>query len=123
MMHTMSRDVTFTPAHETTCASTALDPGLTGRLVHHRGVEIILTTCAFHYRHVQRHAKKEAATVAATTTVRAINTMTAAIEDRKSYSNEDHLKATAVTSAKPHVISRLPGGNRLLAAAYLPRKF
>ena len=94
-----------------------LDPGMTGRLVHHRGVEIIVTTCAFHYRHVQRHAKKEAATVAATTTVRAISTTIAAIEDRKSDSNEDHVKATAMTSAKPHVISRLRGASTSLDMA------
>jgi len=65
---------------------------------------------------VQRHAKKEAAIVA-TTKVRAINTSIAAIEDRKSDSNEHHAKATAATSAKPHVISRLRGGSSLLDTA------
>jgi len=91
-----------------------LDPGMTGHLVHHRGVEIIATTYVF--GRVQRHAKKEAAIVA-TTTVLAISTTIAAIEDRKSDSNEDHVKATAVTSAKPHAISRLRGESRSLAKA------
>jgi len=85
---------------------------MTGRLVHHRGAEIIVTTCAFHYGRVQYHAKKEAATVAKMT-VRAISTTIAAIEYRKSDSNEYH----AVTSAKPHVISRLPGGSTSLDMA------
>ena len=85
-----------------------LDPGMTGRLVHHRGVEIIVTTCAFHYARVQCHAKKEAAIVAKTK-VRAISTMIAAVEDRKSDTNEHHVKATAVTSAKAPFISRLRG--------------
>ena len=88
---------------------------MAGRLVHHRGVETIMTTCAFHYARVQYHAKKKAA-IGAATTVLAISTTTAAIEDRKSDSNEDHVKATAVTSAKPHVINRLLGQNRLLNA-------
>ena len=86
-----------------------VDPGMSG--VQHQGFEIIETTRAFHYGRVQYHAKKEAATVP-TTTVRATSTTIAAIEDRKSDSNEDHVKATAMTSAKPHVISRLPGGSR-----------
>ena len=110
-MHTMSRDATsITAAHETTCATMTVDPGTSG--VHHRGVEIIVTTCAFHYGRVQYHAKKEAATVAKMT-VRAISTTIAAIEYRKSDSNEYH----AVTSAKPHVISRLPGGSTSLDMA------
>ena len=116
-MHTMSRDATrITAAHETTCARMTLNPGMTDRLVHLRGVEIIVTTYTFHFGRVQCHAKKEAAIVA-TTTVRAINTTIGAIEDRKSDSNEHHVKATAVTSAKLHAISRLPGGSRLLDKA------
>ena len=92
-----------------------LDPGMTGRLVHHRGVEMIVTTCAFHYGRVQCHAKKEAAIVA---TVRAIiSTTIAAIEDRKSDSSEHHAKVTAVTSAKPQSISRLRGESRSLDTA------
>ena len=87
-----------------------LDPGMTGRLVHNRGVEIIVTT----YGHVQCHAKKEAAIVA---TVRAISTTIAATEDRKSDSKEDNVNATVVTSAKPHVISRLRGASTSLDMA------
>jgi len=107
----MSRDATTitTAAHETTYARMTLDPGMTGRLVHHRGVEIIVTTCAFHYGHVQCQAKKEAG-IFATTTVRAISTTIAAIEERNS--NEHHVTATAVTSAKLHFISRLHGESR-----------
>ena len=56
-------------------------------------------------------------------TVRAISTTVAAIEDRKSDSNEHHAKTTAVTSTKPHATSRFRGGSRLLDAAYLLRKF
>jgi len=88
-----------------------LDPSMIGHLVHHRGVEIIVTTYACHHGRAQRRAKKEAAIVA-TTTVAAISTTIAAIEDRKSDSIEHHVKATAVTSAKLHVISRLRGGSR-----------
>jgi len=94
-----------------------LDPGMTGRLAHHRGAKIIVTTCSFHDGRVQCHAKKEAAIVAATTTVRPISTTIAAIEDRKSDSNERHVKATAVPSAKPHFISRLRGGSKSLDMA------
>ena len=113
----MSRDaMTITAAHEAICARTTLDPAMTGRLVHHRGVEIIVTTYAFHYGRVQSHAKKEAAFVA-TTPVRAIRTTIAAIEDRMSDSNEHHVTATAVTSAKPHSISRLPGASTSLDKA------
>ena len=90
------------------------DPGMSG--VHRRGVEIIVTTCTFYYGHAQCQAKKEAA-FAATTTVRAINTTIAAIEDWKSYRNEQHVKATAVTSAKLHSTSRLPGASRSLDVA------
>jgi len=56
----MSRDATIiTAAHEkTTCARMMLDSNMTGRLVHHRGVEIIVTTCAFGYGRVQSQAKK-----------------------------------------------------------------
>jgi len=93
-----------------------LDSGLPSRLVHHRGVEIVATTCAFHFGRVQYHGNKEAASVA-TTTDRAISSTIAKIEDRKSDSNEHHAKATAVTSAKPHSISKLRGGSRLLAKA------
>jgi len=108
VMHTMSRDAkTITAAHETTCDRMTLDRGMTGRLVHRRGVEIIVTTCG----RVQCHAKKEAAIVA-TTTVRAISTTIAAIEGRKSDNNEHRMRATAVTTAKHHFISRLPGENR-----------
>ena len=88
-----------------------LDPGMTGRLVHHRGVEIIVTTCANPYGRVQCHAKKEAAFFA-TSTVRAITTTIAAIKDRMSDNNLHHVKATAVTSAKPRSVSKLPGGNK-----------
>ena len=74
VMHTMSRDATkITQAHETICARMSLDPGMTSRLVHHRGVDIIVTKCAFHYGRAQRHEKKEAAIVAMAT-VRAIST-------------------------------------------------
>ena len=74
-------------------------------------------TYAFHYGRVQRHTKKEAAIIA-TTTARAISITIGAIEDhRKSDSNELRVKATAVTSAKPHAISRLPGANRSLDTA------
>ena len=110
----MSRDATaITTARETTCPRMTLDLGTTGRLVRHRGVEI---GARFQYGRVQSHAKKEAA-ILATTRLRAISTMIAAVEDRKSDTNEHHVKATAVTSAKPHVISRSPGGSRLLDAA------
>ena len=88
----------------------------TGRLVHHRGVEIIVTACAFHYGRLQCHAKKKAAIVA-TRAVRVISTTIAAIEDRKSDSIEHHVKATAVTSAKPHSISRLHGASISLGTA------
>jgi len=86
---------------------------MTGRPLHHRGVELIESTCTSHCGRVQYHAKKETAIVA-TTTVRGISTMIAAIEDQKSDRNEHHVKATAVTSAKLRFISRLPGGSRLL---------
>ena len=113
VMLTMSRDVTtITAGHETPGARMTLDSGMTGRLVHHRGVEIIVTTCG----RVQCHEKIEAAIVAMTT-VRVICTTIAAIEDRKNDSNERHVKATAVTSPKPHVISRLLGGSRSLDTA------
>jgi len=75
-----------------------------------------MTTCIFHKGRVQCHAKKEAAIVA-TTTVRAISTTIAAIEDRKSDSDEHHVKATAVTSAKPHANSRLHGVSISLGTA------
>jgi len=105
----MSRDATtITAVHETACAN----PGMTGRLVHHRGLEIIVTTCAFHHGLVQCHEKKEAAIVAMPT-VHAISTTIATIKDGKSNSNEHHVKATAVTSAKRHSINRLRGGSRL----------
>ena len=117
VMHTMSRDATaITAAHETTCARMALDRGMTGRLVHHRGAETIVMACAFHFRRVQCHLKKEAA-IAATTTVRAISTTIGAIKDRKTYNNEHRVKATVVTSAKPHSISRLRGESTSLDAA------
>ena len=117
VMHTMSRDATIiTVAHETACAKMTLDPGMTGHLVHHRGAETIVMTDAFHHRRIQCHAKKEAA-MAATTTVRAIITTIAAIEDRKGDSNEHHVKATVVKSAKPHSISRLRGESRSLDTA------
>ena len=87
-----------------------LHPGMTG--VHHRGVEIIVTTDTFHLGRVQRHAKKEAA-IGATTTVAAISTTIDAIEDRKSDNNEHH----AVTHAKPHSISRLRGARVSLDTA------
>jgi len=111
----MSRDVTFPAVHETTgAARMTVDPAMSG--LHHRGVEIIVTTCAFHYRRVQCRAKTEAATVAMTT-VRAISTTIAATEDRKSHGNEHHVKATVVTSAKPHASSRLSGERSLLTTA------
>ena len=93
-----------------------LDRGMTGRLVHHQRVEIIVPTGAFRRGRVHCHSKKEAAFVAKTT-VRAIRTTIAATEDRKSDSNEDHGKATAVTTAKPRVISRLRGVSRSLDTA------
>jgi len=120
-MHTMKRDVTFTAVHETTCAGMTLDRGMTGRLLHGE-IEIVVTTCAFQVGRVQCHAKKQVAIVAVTT-VRAISITIAAIKDQKNDSNEDHVKATAMTSAKPHVISRLHGGSRLLGKASLPRSF
>jgi len=89
---------------------------MTGRLVHHRGVEIIVTKCAFHYGRAQRHEKKEAAIIAMTT-VRAISTTIAAIEDRKTDSNEHYAKVSAVTSANPQSISRLRGESRSLNTA------
>ena len=92
----------------------AFDPGMNDRLVHHRGVEIIATTCAFHFRRVQYHAKTEEAPISATTTDRAISLTIAAIEDRKSDSNE-HGKATV--SAKRRSISRLPGESTSLDTA------
>jgi len=49
--------------------------------------------------------------------VYAISTMVATMEDLKSDNTEHHLKATAVTSATPHAISRLRGGSRLLDKA------
>ena len=117
VMHTMRRDATaITAAHETTCARMALDRGMTGRLVHHRGAETIVMACAFHFRRVQCYSKKEAA-IGATTTVRAINPTIAVIEGRKSDSNELHVKTLAVTSAKPHVISRLRGASTSLDTA------
>jgi len=91
-----------------------LDPGMTG--VHHRGVEIIVKTRASHYGRVRCHAKIEAAIVA-TTTVRTISTTLAAIEDRKSDSNEQHVKVTAVTRAKLRFISRLRGASTSLDTA------
>ena len=99
-----------------TSSRMTLDPGLSGRLFHHRGVDIIVTKCAFHYGRAQRHEKKEAAIVA-TTTVRVVSTTIAAIEDRKSASNAHHVKATAATGVKPHSISRLRGGSRLHVTA------
>jgi len=119
----MSRDATIiTVAHDATCDAMTLDPAMTGRLLHRRGVDIIPTTCAFHFRRVHCHAKKEAVIVA-TTTDHAINTMIAEIEDRKSDRNDHHVKATAVTSAKPHFVSRLRGASRSLNAVRLPRQF
>jgi len=113
----MGRDATtITAAHETTCARMTLDPGMAGRLVHHRGPEIIVTTCAFHCGRVQCLAEKEA-TIVAKTTTRAISITIVAIEDRKSDSNEHHAKVTAVTSAKPQSISRLRGESRSLDTA------
>jgi len=108
VMPTMNRDATtITAAHETTGARiTFEDPGMTGRLVHHRGVEIIVTTCTFHYGRVQCHAK-----IVAAITERTISTTIAAIEDRKSGSNKHHVK-TAVTSATTLSSSRLRGGSR-----------
>jgi len=93
-----------------------LDPATTGHLLHQRGVDMVVTTCTFHDGRHQCHAKKEAA-ILATTTVRAITTTIAAIEDRKSDSNEHHEEATAVTSAKPHVLSRLRGASTSLDTA------
>jgi len=90
-----------------------LDPGMTGRLAHHRGVEIIVTTGAFQNGRIQRHAKKEAA-IFATTTARVISTTMTAIEDRERDSNDYHGTATAVTTGKPHSISRLRGVNTSL---------
>jgi len=89
-----------------------LDPDMTGPLVHHRGVEIVVMIVRF--RRVHCHTKKEAAIVA---TVRAISPTIAAIEDRKSDRNEHHAKTTALTRAKPHAISRLPGASRSLDTA------
>ena len=106
-MHTMSRDATTIKAAQET---TYVNPAMTGRLLHHRGVEIIVTTGAFHYGIIQCHAKKEKAA-----TVRAISTTIAAIEDRKSDSNEHRAKTTA--SAKPRFISRLPGASKSLDTA------
>jgi len=94
-----------------------VDPGMTGRLVHHRGAEIIVRTGAFHHGRVQCHAKKEAAIGATTTTVGAISTTIGAIGERKSDSNEHRVKTTAATSAKPRSISRLRGESRLLGTA------
>ena len=114
-MPTMSRDATtLTVAHETTCAGMTVDPSMSG--VHHRAVEIIVATGAFHHGRAKCHAKKETVMVA-TTTVRAISTTIAAIEDRKSVSNEQRTTAIAVTSAKPHAIGRLRGASRLLGTA------
>ena len=93
-----------------------LDPSMIGHLVHHRGVEIIVTTCAFPYGRARCHTKKEAAIVA-TPTVRAIGTTMATIDDRMSDGDEHHVKAIAMTSAKPHAISRLPGASRSLDTA------
>jgi len=108
VMHTMSRDATIiTAACETICARMTLDSGTTARAVHHRGVEIRVTTC----RRGQCDAKKAAAIVA---TVRAISTTIAATEDRKSDSKEHNVNATVVTSAKLHASSRFCGGSRLL---------
>jgi len=106
----------ITAAHETSCASTTLDPGLTGRLVHHRGAKIIVTKGAFHYGRAQCHVKKEAAIVV-TTKFSAISPTIAAIEDWKSASEKHHVKATAVTSAKPHAISRSRGASKSLDTA------
>jgi len=89
---------------------------MTGGLVHHLGVNIIVTTCAFHHGRVRCHANNEAALVA-TTAVRVISTTIVAIEDQKRDSNERHVKATTVTSAKLHFISRLRGGSSLLDTA------
>jgi len=109
----MNRDATtITAAHETTSDRMTLDSGMSG--VHHRGVEIIVTKCAFHIGRGQCHAKKEAA-IAATTTVREITTPMTAIEDRQS--DSDRVKATAVTSAKRQSISKLRGASKLLDTA------
>ena len=114
-MHAMNRDATtITAAHETTSSRMTLDPGTSG--VHRRNAEINVMTYAFQYGRFQCHAKIVAAIIA-TTTVRAIGATIAAIKDRKSDSNEHHAKATAVTSAKPHAISRLPGESRSLDKA------
>ena len=86
-MQTMSIDgTTITAAYETTSSRMTPDPGTSG--VHQRGVEVIVTTCAFHHGRVQCQEKKEAA-ILATTTVRVISTV-AAIEDRKSDSSDYH---------------------------------
>ena len=114
VMHTMSRDAT-TIARGTTRARMALNLGMTGRLVHHRGVEIIVTTHAFHYGRVRCHTKKEAAIVATGRAI--ISTTIAAIEDRKSDSNEQLVKTTAVTGATPRTISRLRGASISLDTA------
>ena len=84
--------------------------------VHHRGVEIIVMTYPFLFLRVPCRARKEI-DVFATTTVRAISPTIAAIEDRKSDRNEHHAKTTAVTRAKPHAISKLPGASRSLDSA------
>jgi len=113
----MSRDATtITAPHETTCPRLTLEPGMIGRLVHHRGGEIIVTACVFHYGRARCHAKKEAA-IAATMPVRAICTMIAAIEDREIDNNDYHGTATAETTGKPHSISRLRGVNTSLDTA------
>ena len=114
-MQTMSIDgTTITAAYEMTSSRMTLDPGTSG--VHQRGVEVIVRTCAFHYGRVLCHAKKEAAIIT-TPTSRAISTTIVAIEDQKSDSNKDHVKATAVSPAKPHVINRLRGGSVSLNTA------
>ena len=88
-----------------------------GRHIQHRGAEIIVTACASRFGRVQSQEKKSTTAIVATTTVRAISTTIAAIENRKHDSNERHAKTTAVTSVKPHVISRLRGGSILLDTA------
>jgi len=92
-----------------------LNPGMTDRLVHLRGAEIIVTACAFHFG--QSQEKKPTTAIVAAPTVRAISTTIAAMEDRKSDSSECHVKTTAVTGATPHAISRLRGASRLLGTA------
>ena len=115
-MYTMSIDAaTITAAHETTSSRMTFDRG-----VHHRRVETIVTTYAFHAGRGQRHANKEPVIVA-TTTVRVISTTIAAIEVRKSDSNEHHGKETA--SAKRRSISRLRGASTSLDTARLPSSF